>query len=64
MLNKYISEASNTHLAQGTVGLLIKELDLICSRAGLFVREAPGNLKRKAACLPSAVFLGFFFILA
>lgn len=38
---------SKTHLAQGTVGLFIKELDLIGSRTGLFVREAPGNLNKK-----------------
>lgn len=38
---------SKTYLAQGTVGLFIKELDLIGSRTGLFVREAPGNLKRR-----------------
>lgn len=31
-------------LAQGTVGLLIEEFDLICSRAGLFVRKTPGHL--------------------
>lgn len=35
------------YLAQGAVGLFVKELDLIRSRAGLFVREAPGHLERK-----------------
>lgn len=39
--------ASKLYLAQGAVGLFIKELDLVRSRAGLFVREAPGNLERK-----------------
>lgn len=36
----------STHLAQGTVGLFIEELDLIGSRACLFVREAPRNLTK------------------
>lgn len=42
--------ASNTNLAQGTVGLFIEEFDLICSRAGLFVRKAPGHLQEEVAC--------------
>lgn len=32
------------YLAQGTVGLLIKEFHLICARAGLFVGHTPRNL--------------------
>lgn len=40
----------NTDLAQGTVGLLIKEFDLICSRAGLFVRKTPGHLREEVTC--------------
>ncbi len=42
-----INHASNTDLAQGTVGLLIEEFDLICSRAGLFVRKTPGDLREE-----------------
>lgn len=40
----------STDLAQGTVGLLIEEFDLICSRAGLFVRKTPGHLREEVTC--------------
>lgn len=45
--NELINSTCNTNLAQGTVGLLIKEFNLICSRAGLFVRKAPGHLRKR-----------------
>lgn len=42
-----LNGASNTNLAQGTVGLFVEEFNLICSRAGLFVRKTPRHLREK-----------------
>lgn len=39
--------AAIVYLAQGAIGLFIKEFDLICSRAGLFVGKTPGHLSKK-----------------
>lgn len=43
----------NLHLSQVAVGLLIKELDLVCARASLFVWNTPRNLFKSDIVLNS-----------